>query len=97
MWCGLGGKDQKTQQKSQKQRLAREAGIWVGPGQTGEKPTVVSGPLHSDRLTTLNTTGPHTGFRETVTLSHPGWSLPECFSYKSWMYGLRLDGVASSC
>lgn len=82
MWRGVawpGGKDQKLQQKSQKQRrTALEAGIWVGPGRRSTRAHHrVSGPLHSDILTTLSISGPHTGFRESVTLSHPDWSLPE--------------------
>jgi hypothetical protein len=50
--------------------------------------------LHNDILTTLSISGPHTGFRESVTLFHPDWSLPEYSSYMSWIYGLRLGRVA---
>ena len=100
MWRGVawpGGKDQKLQQKSQKQRrTALEAGIWVGPGRRSTRAHHrVSGPLHSDILTTLSISGPHTGFRESVTLFHPDWSLPEYSSYMSWIYGLRLGRVAA--
>lgn len=90
MWRGLGGIGPKTpNKKSQKQRkTALEAGIWVGRCRRAHHR--VSGPLHSDILTTLSISGPHTAFRESVTLSHPDWSLPEYSSYRSWIYGLRL-------
>lgn len=84
-----GNRTKNSQQKSQKQRkTALEAGIWVGRCRRAHHR--VSGPLHSDILTTLSISGPHTAFRESVTLSHPDWSLPEYSSYRSWIYGLRL-------
>lgn len=90
---GKGPKIPTKKKKSQKQRrTALEAGIWVGPGRHSRRTHHrVSGPLHSDILTTLSISGPHTVFRESVSYSVP--PRLESSSYKSWIYGLRLGRV----